>query len=511
MKYSRLFAWIPAWLLLAGFALAETDAPMAEGASAHEEALANPMPALDPEEETEVVALPAPDPEEEPAEEGSKGDENEVQPLSVGELVGLIDQGLAAEREENLEREREFIARREAQSRLLAEAEQVLAREEAGSERLEGQYARQETELETLETRLTERVGALGELFGVVRQVSNDFAGQSWESLISSQVGERKELLDRLGRSTELPTTEDLLRLWFELQREITEQGKVARYRADVVSENGETREQEVIRAGPFSAIADGRYLAWEAPDQRLRELPRQPPSRYVSTAEGFGNASGGHALLAVDPSRGSLLSALTATPTWTERVEQGGYVGYAVILLGLLALGLGGWRWFVIQATGKRVVEQQQHIDRPDSGNPLGRLLSVYEQNRGIGPEGLELKLDEATLRETSQLERFLWLVKTGSVVAPLLGLLGTVTGMIQTFRAITLFGAGDPKMMAGGISEALVTTMLGLITAIPLVLLHATLANNTRRIRGVLDEHVADLVALESEGLHGEKEKAQ
>ncbi len=85
--------------------------------------------------------------------------------------------------------------------------------------------------------------------------------------------------------------------------------------------------------------------------------------------------------------------------------------------------------------------------------------------------------------------------------MIAPLLGLLGTVTGMIQTFQAITLFGAGDPKMMAGGISEALVTTMLGLTIAIPLVLLYDTLSNSTRRIIDVLDEQSAGLIAARSE----------
>jgi biopolymer transport protein ExbB len=150
-------------------------------------------------------------------------------------------------------------------------------------------------------------------------------------------------------------------------------------------------------------------------------------------------------------------------------------------------------------------VTEQQRHLDHPKPDNPLGRVLTVYQQNRGVDPETLELKLDEVVMRESSQIERFLWLVKTVSVVAPLMGLLGTVTGMIQTFQAITLFGAGDPKMMAGGISEALVTTMLGLITAIPLVLLHATLANSARRINDILEEQSTGFVAIESEGQHG------
>jgi biopolymer transport protein ExbB len=104
---------------------------------------------------------------------------------------------------------------------------------------------------------------------------------------------------------------------------------------------------------------------------------------------------------------------------------------------------------------------------------------------------------LDEVVLRESGKLESFIWLVRIVSVVAPLMGLLGTVTGMIRTFQSITLFGAGDPRMMAGGISEALVTTMLGLVTAIPLVLLHAALANNTKKIVDTLDEQSAGLIA--------------
>jgi len=205
-------------------------------------------------------------------------------------------------------------------------------------------------------------------------------------------------------------------------------------------------------------------------------------------------------AVLAVDPSRGSLLSALTDTPNFTERIQQGGYVGYTIIVLGIVALLLGLARWLAVTITSRKVAAQQKRT-RVDKGNPLGRVISVFEENRQVDTETLELKLDEAVLRESSKIQRFMWLVKTVSVVAPLLGLLGTVTGMIKTFQAITLFGAGDPRMMAGGISEALVTTMLGLMTAIPLVLLYDTLSSSARRVIDVLDEQSAGLIAVRSE----------
>jgi biopolymer transport protein ExbB len=424
-------------------------------------------------------------------------------PKSLDELLGLVKHGFQEERVENHQREEEFKRAKDQQERLLAEALEKRERATALSERLETSYNENEALIGKLQARLTEQLGQMGELFGVVRQVANDLSGQVWESVTSSQLGSRKELLDRLGRSKDLPSTEDLERLWYELQREMTEQGKVVRYPAKVLMENGQQEEHEVIRVGVFSVLSDGKYLAWESRDQQLRELTRQPPGRHLDTVEPFEEATSGYAPLALDPSRGALLAALIETPSSTERIQQGGYVGYVIIVLGVFALFLGVLRWIAISITARKVAAQRKS-DRADPGNPLGRVLAVYDRNRSVDPETLELKLDEVVLRETSRLERFIWIVKVVSVVAPLLGLLGTVTGMIQTFQAITLFGAGDPKMMASGISEALVTTMLGLIAAIPLVLLHATLANSTRRITDTLDAQSAGLIALRSESVH-------
>ncbi len=421
-------------------------------------------------------------------------------PKSLFELLDMVKHGLEVEQQENLRREQEFAQAQEDQDRLLAEARATLARKEAISQELEATYNENEGVIGENEALLAERLGQLGELFGVVRQVATDTSGQIWDSLTSSQLEPRTDLLDRLGRSKELPSTKDLEMLWYELTREMTEQGQVVRYRARVLTAEGQIEERDVIRAGPFSAVSGGSYLLWEPAQEKLRELTRQPPARYVNTVERFENATDGFEVLAVDPSRGSLLNALTDTPSPTERVQQGGFVGYTIIGLGLSALLLGLFRYTAITITSRKVTAQQKS-DYVDKGNPLGRVLSIFEENRQADAETLELRLDEAVLRESSKVQRLIWVVKTVSVVAPLLGLLGTVTGMIQTFQAITLFGAGDPKMMAGGISEALVTTMLGLITAIPLVLLYDTLANSTRYIVDVLDEQSAGLIAARAE----------
>ncbi|MFP6607683.1 MAG: MotA/TolQ/ExbB proton channel family protein [Myxococcota bacterium] len=440
-----------------------------------------------------AVALVAPLAQAQQAETNSE-------PQSLFELLEMVKGGLEVERVENTRRTEAFALAREEQARLLEEAKATLAQKEALSLELETTYNETEIVLAEREERLAERLGQLGELFGIVRLVATDTSGQVWESLTSSQLGPRKDLLDKLGRSKVLPSTEDLEQLWYELQREMTEQGQVVRYKARVLTLEGNVEEREVVRAGPFSVVSGGRYLLWESAQEKLIELTRQPPSKYVNTIAPFEASSGGMSVLAVDPSRGQLLSALTETPDPWERVQQGGYVGAVIIVLGTLAFVLGIVRWTAVTLTSRKVVAQQKS-DRVDTGNPLGRVLSVFEANQNADTETLELKLDEVVLRESSKLLRFQWLVKTVSVLAPLLGLLGTVTGMIQTFQAITLFGAGDPKMMAGGISEALVTTMLGLMTAIPLVLLYDTLANSSRRVMEILDEQSAGLIAERSE----------
>jgi biopolymer transport protein ExbB len=426
-----------------------------------------------------------------------------AEPQSLFELLERVKQGLEVEKAENLRREQEFIRARADQQRLLAEAQAVVAQKEALSQELEQTYNANEKLIGESEALLAERLGELGELFGVVRQVATDTSSQVWDSLVSSQLEPRTDLLDRLGRSKELPTTDDLERLWYELQREMTHQGEVVRYRAPVLTPEGQEEERDVVRAGPFSAVSGGRYLLWEPSMQKLRELTRQPPSRYASTVGPFEEAESGFARLAVDPSRGALLSALLDLPDFRERLDQGGAVGYTCVVLGIIGFLIGTWRWLVVSTTGRRVAAQRKS-ERADRGNPLGRVLAVYEDNRDVDTETLELRLDEAVMRESGQLQKYLWLVKTVSVVAPLLGLLGTVTGMIQTFQAIVLFGSGDPKVMADGIAEALVTTVEGLVVAIPLTLLYAMASSSVGRIIDVLDEQSAGLIALRSEHLH-------
>jgi biopolymer transport protein ExbB len=436
---------------------------------------------------------------------GAMGAARAQEPKSLSQLLEEIRRGSAAERADDAKREEEFRAAKATQQELLAAARARKAAAETRSKELEAVFEAKELQLPDLQESLRTRLGTLGELFGVVRQVAGDTAGFVRASLISTQIPDRTAFLDQLAASTELPSVEDLEKLWFTLQQEMTETGRVTRYEQKVVAVDGVEHEREVVRIGVFNAISDGEYLRLDDTTGKLVELARQPAARHLATAKAFAAAQSGISPMSIDPSRGTILSMLVQSPTLEERTQQGGLVGYVIIALGVVGLLLALYRFVYLGFVGRKIVSQAKR-DEPDAGNPLGRILSVYADNRGVDVETLELKLDEAILREIPALERGNAMVRVLSVVGPLLGLLGTVTGMIQVFQQIQLYGTGDPKLMAGGISMALVTTVLGLVMAIPLVLLHSVLSARSKRLIQILEEQSAGIIARHAErgGVH-------
>jgi biopolymer transport protein ExbB len=282
----------------------------------------------------------------------------------------------------------------------------------------------------------------------------------------------------------------------------MTETGKVVTFTTNVVNANGEEQQRDVTRIGAFNVVSDGKYLEFVPETGRLVELQRQPQSRYINRIEPLTEASSGLHAIGLDPTRGQLLGLLVQSPSLTERIAQGKTVGYVIITLGIIGVLIAIWRVLALAAISAKVKSQIKHFDKPKSNNALGRVLMVYNEAKDGDIETIELRLGEAILRETPKFNSMLPLLKIISVVAPLLGLLGTVTGMIVTFQAITLYGAGDPKLMAGGISTALVTTVLGLCVAIPTVFLHTLVASRARRLGQILQEEAAGMLAERAEG---------
>ncbi|MGY8986245.1 MAG: MotA/TolQ/ExbB proton channel family protein [Sphingomonadales bacterium] len=431
----------------------------------------------------------------------------EVEANNLDQLLEMVRTGVVGETAQHRAREAEFVAQRNKQNQLLQEAKQERTRQENLSERLEATFQSNETTISTLQTRLQERMGSLNELFGVLQQVAGDTRGVFAGSLISVQYPDRNATLDKLiekaAGGTDLPTIKEIEGLWFELQREMTESGKIVRFNNRVSTADGQAKDVDLVRIGDFNLISGGKFYTYLPSTGRVSELVKQPSGRFLETLADYeATPTGSVATLTIDPTRGQLLSILVNSPSTSDRFHQGGQVGYLIAALGVFGILLVIERFIYLSAVSGRV-RKQIRTGEPSEKNPLGRVLKVYHDNKNVGVETLELKLDEAILKETPSLERFLTMIKLISAVAPLFGLLGTVTGMIATFQAITLFGTGDPKLMADGISQALVTTVLGLVVAIPTLLLHSMVAGMSKGIIHVLEEQSAGIIAV-----HAEKE---
>ncbi|MBS93967.1 MAG: energy transducer TonB [Chromatiales bacterium] len=425
------------------------------------------------------------------------------QALNMDQLLRAVEQGRVQDNKEHSEREARFRQERASQQRLLSDAEAEKAAEERRSVRLEAEAEANKKELGKLEDELNERLGSLKELFGVMQQVAGDARTRFETSLTSVEYPDRTEFLEGLaktiGSSSQLPSLEEIERLWFELQREMTESGKVVKFSASVRTVDGSEEQMDVVRVGLFNIVSDGKYLRYGGGN--LSELPRQPEQgRFTGSTSDLLEETEGMVRFGLDPTLGGVLSTLIARPNLIERIQQGGLVGYLIIALGIIGLMISAERMVVLGIASRKVTAQLA-TETPSSDNALGRVLGVYNDNRKQDTGTLELKLSEAIFKETPALNRALLFIKIISVVAPLMGLLGTVTGMIQTFQAITLYGTGDPKLMAGGISQALVTTVLGLTVAIPMVLLHTLVSGRSKRIVQVLQEQSAGIIAEHAE----------
>ena len=429
---------------------------------------------------------------------------------TVEALLKLVREGKTKEQSENSKREAQFMADKNKQAAILAAEKRELARQERIADQLEAEYKKNEATLRVKEDAYKKELGSLVELFGHLQSSAGEAAVQFSGSLTSAEYGLERvdklnDLTSKMSETTELPTINEIEELWFQLKRELIASGQVVSFETTVIDVDGESSTCSVTRVGLFNAVCDGKYLEYVSATGQYAFLPRQPAGRYTKTAKKVGQAEVSEQVkFGVDPTGptgGSLLANLIQTPSLAERAAQGREVGYAIIFVGLIGIGIAFWKLWSLYVLG-RAVRAQTSSKAVDPRNPLGRVLKVGEENFKKDIDTLELKLAEAIMAERPSIERGIGAVRIISVVAPLAGLLGTVTGMIVTFQMITLYGTGDPKLMAGGISQALVTTVLGLLVAIPTTLLHSFTASSAKGIISVLEEQSTGILAERAEG---------
>jgi len=408
----------------------------------------------------------------------------------------------ASQREAELDaaREREFRTSRDRQAQMLAQARNERALAERRTDQLSAQFDANEKRIKELEDTLRERSGYLGELFGVTRQVAADTAQSLSQSMISAEYTDREAFFRKIAAAKELPLIPELERFWYELQLEMTETGRTARVQAQVVTPEGKVSQQEIVRIGPFTSISNGEYMTYLPAQQAHQVVPRQPPANYRNVAEDLEEATSGYVKAAVDPSRGVIIGLYAERPNLSERIEKGEEVGYVILFVGFLGACAAIYQTLYLARVRIAVSRQLQNIQRPTTDNPLGRVLLAFKGDPNRIEEQAdvaELRLSEAVLREVAPLERFQAFLRLVVAAGPLLGLIGTVIGMIITFQSITESGSSDPRLMANGISQAMIATVLGLGIAIPLLFANAGLAALSRQVVQILDEQSAGLLA--------------
>lgn len=414
----------------------------------------------------------------------------------------------------NAVRIQRFIAARDEQAALLAKAQAEKNQAEAESANLGKEFEANEKTLTELQESLKIKVGSLGELFGVLRQTAGDFSSVARNSLISAQYNDRIAQIDQLAQTKSMPPMEDLELFWFEMQREMTETGKVARFKANVADAGGIKSEKTVTRIGPFVAIADGEYLEFKPGVNSLATPPKQPGGDYADLAEDFGEATAGYQRMVVDPTRGVLLGLLSQRPGLADRIRVGGWEAIVILTVGFIGAVAALYQFVYLNLIDIAVNRQLLNLKKLKADNPLGRVLLAFKGDKaptaGEEAEVVELRISEAVLKELPPIERFQSLVKLVVAAGPLLGLVGTVLGMIETFQSITESGSSDPKLMAAGIGKAMIATVLGLGIAIPLLFVNAALASRSKRIIQILDEQSTGLLAETLEARAAEQAKA-
>lgn len=427
---------------------------------------------------------------------------------SLSNLLELVENDRVAESAAYRERQQEFESNANRQQEILDETNERITAEEAEQARLSDQLEANEIIIRDKRDILRDRRGDLNELFGTLQGVAGDFLSTFEDSLISAQYPGRSEyvegFIEKAGSTIEQLNPEEIERFWFYMQQEVVESARVAKFNADVALPTGETVNRSVVRIGNFNAISEGEYLSYDGDIGHLQVLPRQPDGSLLAAAAALENSSGGFTKVGIDPTGGvggQVMANLVNFPSVEEQVRNNsGTIGFIIIGVGIVGILIGFLRLLILSLVSIKV-RSQLKSDKPSKNNPLGRVLLVAESNPTADTETLELKLGEAILQETPSLESMLTLIKMIATIAPLGGLLGTVTGMITVFQQITVYGAGDPTIMAGGISSALMTTVLGIVVAIPTIFMHTVVKSRADNIIHILEEQATGMIAQKAE----------
>lgn len=360
---------------------------------------------------------------------------------------------------------------------------------------LDAQLVQQEQKLQGQRQRMSEQGADLQALQDQVRGSAQSLITRWSDSVLAlthpAQLAELKQLMS--GDERQLP---DLLLAVSQGWQLLWQQGgQRQRLTLSVPDMQGQTRTADLVALGRWALFdANGFYgLA-----QGIVHPPAWRPDgqTQAALAEYLVSSPAQWQLLPLDLQQGKTLERLAARPDSWTRFTQAGAIGWILLSLAVLGGGTVLWRSWVLWQEGRRVQRQAELAQaRPD--NALGRLKLRAAQWQRLDRDTLELQLDDCLLQEQARLTRGLAWLKLLIPVAPMLGLLGTVTGMIETFQGLSDAAGDASSMMAGGIAMALVTTVLGLVVAMPLLLAHGLLFSRVEQLSLRLEQEALRLLA--------------
>ncbi|CAK3969334.1 MotA/TolQ/ExbB proton channel family protein [Vibrio crassostreae] len=418
---------------------------------------------------------------------------------STAQLVNKAKSENRTQASHNVVREADFKKIEQELKAIKAQLEAKRTSIQGATDVLTQTFSDNENKLARLEEKLRLETGSLGELFGVVRQNAKELGAELSSTVNSVDRAEHTATVDQIIDAKSLPSMPQLSGLWMSMVEQIQASSELSKSQIAFINGEGNTQTVDAYRLGSIGLVTDQGYVSWNTQREDAIAYLKQP-SNGPTLASLSTLANGDVSNVVVDPSRGFMLEQLALTPSLTDRLQAGGVVGK--VILGLLAIGLiiALVRGISLAIAHQKIRTQLKNPEQAGD-NPLGRVLAVYNKEQNQTVEALELRLLEAVVDEQTHLEKGLSMLKLLAALAPMLGLLGTVTGMIETFQVITQFGNGDPKVMAGGISMALVTTVLGLVAAMPLLLAHNILSTQAENIRNILEKQGIGLVAEQAE----------
>jgi biopolymer transport protein ExbB len=366
-----------------------------------------------------------------------------------------------------------------------------------------------------LSRKLSEIDSMVRELVGVIRINAKDISALMNQNLQTAWVEKPSNFLEAIAGQSKFPGMEDIRKMTETLFDQIKMSGEVTLKKGIMVNRTGEEVEADILVLGCFTAAyrlgGEVGFLNYSEAGRKLYALSRLPSGRLQKQISRY--MEGQDEAVPVDISRGAALRQLTHELSLWQQIPKGGPIVWPILAI----LGLGVViviervifllrRRFDADSVINRIDALAAHQDwdacqkvcAPYAEKAVVRVVKAGLNCWHMAREEMENTLQEAILKEIPSMERYLSTLGMLAAIAPLLGLLGTVTGMIDTFHVITQHGTGDPRMMSGGISVALVTTMLGLSVAIPILFAHTLLSRAVDNMIGQMEEKAVALVNI-------------